>query len=237
MKFNLAKVVFCGDSLVDENTNKNVSHSDSSVIPYEMWDSSNHWSYLLSRVLKFDYTNTAVCGEQIKNIYNSYLNERILKYNPTLVILDGGVNDVGNAGTSPDDASTYMKNTIQTLLDNGIQVGLLWFPVDSSKFGGSTKGNLIYMPAKYEAMSQELEADYPEQFVFLNFEGVTNFGTTSTGPSTIPQAYRRDGLHFNRAGYRLIAEYILKKMNEMDDTLNASNGVQAKAPSSVIIRG
>lgn len=235
MEFNLSKVVFTGDSLVDEKTNQRIDHngSVSTGIGYEQWDSGSHWSYILSRVFGFDYVNTAVCGERIKNIYNSYLDERILDYNPTFVFLDGGVNDVGGDGTSPDDTTAYMKNTIQALLDEDIQVGLIWFPVDSSTFSSSA-GNMIYLPAKFKSMAEEFKANYPDQFIFFNFEGVTNFGTTSTGSSTIPQDYRRDGLHFNQAGYKATAEYIIQKMIEADDTLDGS---RAKAPSSVIIRG
>ena len=231
MKFNFNKVVFCGDSLVDENTNQLIGHDQSSIVPYELWDSGCHWAYILSRIFDFAYTNTGVCGERIKNIYNKYLNERILNYKPTFVFLDGGVNDVGGDGTSPDDTTAYMKNTIQALLDHDIQVGLIWFPMDSSTFSNNAE-NMAYLSEKFKTMANDFKTSYPDQFIFFNFEGIRKFGTTSTGPSTIPQNYRRDGLHFNQAGYKATAEYIAQKMIEADDTLE----IKAKVTNSVLIK-
>lgn len=226
MKFNFQKVVFTGDSLVDEKTNL-IGHDGAinAGVGYDQWDSGSHWVYMLSRVFDFDYTNTGLCGEQIKNIYDYYLDERIMDYNPTFVFLDGGVNDASH-GTSINDIVRYMKQTIQFLLDNDVQVGMIWFPVASDL--------LESLPRSYVAMANELKENYPDQFIFFNFEGVQNFGTTSVNSANIPQDYRRDGLHFNQAGYKNTAEYIIQKIREADDTLADS---QAGGASSVIIRG
>ena len=247
MKFDFTKVVFVGDSLVDDTTNVNVkpnldiSSGKSDVsegtnvgINYFQWDSSNHWSYTLARVFDFDYKNTAYCGKPIKEIFEQHLNEWIFDHDPTFVFIDGGVNDVGNFGISADNAVEYMRQTIQTVLDKGIQVGFIWFPVDSSKFLGSTKSNIVYLPAKYNTMANNFKTSYPDDFIYFNFEGITNFGTTSTGSSTIPQDYRRDGLHFNQAGYKITAEYMIQKIKEADSSLS---DMQVEAGASVIIRG
>lgn len=227
MKFDFTKVVFTGDSLVDEKTNERITHDNSinDGVGYEQWDSGCHWCYILARMFDFEYVNTAVCGERIKNIYNSYLNSWILDYDPTFVFIDGGVNDV-SGGISVSDTTDYMKKTIQTLLDKDIQVGLIWFPVASSI--------MTSLPSSYKSMASVFETNYPDQFIFFNFEGVTNFGTTSSSSSTIPQDYRRDGLHFNQAGYKATAEYMIQKIKEADSSLS---NMQVEAGASVIIRG
>ena len=230
MKFDFTKVVFTGDSLVDEKINQKFdSHiSDGSVnslVPYEQWDSGCHWCYMLSRVFNFEYVNTAIGGEKIMNICNSYINSRILNYNPTFVFIDGGVNDIFN-GISVSNTTNYMTQTIQTLLNKGIQVGLVWFPV--------THSSMASLVSSYATMANTFKNNYPNQFIYFNFEGATNFGSTSSNSADIPQDYRRDGLHFNQAGYKATAEYIIQKMIEADDTLVDS---RAGGASSVIIRG
>lgn len=227
MKFDFTKVVFTGDSLVDEKTNKVIDH-DTSVndgVGYDQWDSMSHWCYMLSRVFDFEYVNTAKCGSKIRDIYNSCLDSWILNHAPTFVFIDGGVNDVGG-GISVSDTTNNMKKTIQVLLNNGIQVGLVWFPVASSI--------MVNLPSSYVTMANDFKINYPNDFIFFNFEGVTNFGTTSSSSSTIPQDYRRDGLHFNQAGYKATAEYMIQKIKEADSSLS---DMQAEAGTSVIIRG
>lgn len=226
MQFDFTKVVFTGDSLVDEKTNQTITHSTSieGGIGYDQWDSGCHWCYILSRVFNFEYVNSAVCGEKIMNICNN-INSYILNYNPTFVFIDGGVNDIFN-GISVSNTTNYMTQTIQTLLNKGIQVGLVWFPV--------THSSMASLVSSYATMANTFKNNYPNQFVYFNFEGVTNFGTTSSSSSNIPQDYRRDGLHFNQAGYKATAEYMIQKIKEADSSLS---DMQVEAGASVIIRG
>ena len=226
MKFDFTKVVFTGDSLVDEKTNKRITHDNSITdgVGYEQWDSGCHWCYILSRVFDFEYVNSAICGEKIMNICNS-INSYILNYNPTFVFIDGGVNDIFN-GISVSNTTNYMTQTIQTLLNKGIQVGLVWFPV--------THSSMASLVSSYATMANTFKNNYPNQFIYFNFEGVTNFGSTSSNSTDIPQDYRRDTLHFNQAGYKNTAEYMIQKIKEADSSLS---DMQVEAGASVIIRG
>lgn len=218
MKIDKRKLLFCGDSLVDENAIKNVNL---------YWNWENHWSSLVSKNLNAPYINTAVCGDTIANIRNN-IDQRILQHNPSFVFIGGGVNDCGN-GASTNTTQTIMKEVIQTLLDNGIQVGLLWFPVSRSSWSAyNPVSDFITLPTKYKAIADEFHEKFPDSFCFFNLEGKNGLGTTQNDAytSTTITDYRIDGLHFNPAGQKLIAEHILEMISSIDTSisLNGAKG-------------
>ena len=216
MKIDRRKFLFCGDSLVDENVIKNTGL---------MWNCENHWTAMLSKILEAPYINTAMCGDTIANIGQN-VESRILQYNPSIVFLDGGANDCGT-GTSASVTQENMRNVIQMLINNGKQVALLLFPVNTQSWSAySPASDFITLPTKYQELADEFIAKYPDKFCFLNLEGKRGMGTTGNSSNSIPQENRIDGLHFNPSGHKTITENILFMLAEIDDSINANAGVQ-----------
>lgn len=210
MKINTRKFLICGDSLTDEYVG---------WIDGLMWDYGiHHYGAIVSKTLDVPYINTGVSGDTIANIYAN-IQDRIIKHNPSFVFLEGGVNDCG-LGTTAKTVKDIMRNAIQTCLDNGIQVGLIYYPVDVTKWNSS---NGLGLPAAMQELAAEFSASNPDDFIFFNFEGDADFGTTSASAANIVQRYRVDGLHFNIAGLQKVAEGLLKRMYATDASLKPVN--------------
>lgn len=216
MKIDMRKILFCGDSLIDENVIKNTGLE---------WNCEYHWTSILAKILDVPYNNTAICGDTIANIKNN-VNSRILKYDPSFVILDGGVNDCGG-GASASTVKENMRATIQNLLDNNKQVALIWFPVAKESWNSfSPSSDFLTLPTKYIELANQFESKYSDSFCLLNLEGKSGLGNTGNYIKNLPQENRIDGLHFNPSGQKVITEHVLSLLSEIDDSISTDAGVQ-----------
>lgn len=201
MIFDTTKVLYCGDSLVDD-----ASHSWQMTWLDKGQDSSNHWTALLSRMIDVEYVNTAIGGDTLYNISQN-LQTRIYDYNPTMVIMDGGWNDAMGSDTGASgyrvftraEMKALVKDTILDIISHDIQVVFIDIPI---AYGTNCNTLCPQMPAIYSEVASEISATFPNDFFFVNLEG-SILGTSgySTGTS-IDYTYRlSDKLHLNNGGW------------------------------------
>lgn len=200
---NLSRVVFCGDSMTDNGG------YDFYQAPSQTWhnlfgvDLTNSWTDIVARTLKFPCVNSAVSGGLLKDIANN-VNHYILQFNPTIVFLEGGYNDWG---TNREDANTiagYMDATVKACKDAGVEVVIVWFPVNYEFNGWKATGSevqpLALLPAKYQAIADKYNVR------FINFEG-TALGTSPA----VDMMYKLQdgGIHHSPKGHLYVAKYII----------------------------
>lgn len=201
MNFDTTKVLYCGDSLVDD-----ASQSWQMTWLDKGQDASNHWTALLSRMIDVAYVNTALGGDTLYNI-NQNLQTRIYDYNPSLVVMDGGWNDAMGSDTG---ASGYqvltraqfkalVKDTILDIISHGIQVVFVDIPI---AYGTGCSTLCPQVPTIYSEVADEVKAVYPNDFFFVNLEGsILGSSGYNTGTS-IEYSYRlSDKLHLNNGGW------------------------------------
>lgn len=227
--FNLDKVLYCGDSLVD-----NCEH------PWQMsWMSmgidigSAHWTNIVTKMLDVYSVNTAIGGDTITNI-SQHVHDRILDYNPSLVIMDGGWNDCmgsdGRAEGFPVLTPTQLKNTLLStahqILNQGVQLIYVFCPIC---YGDNGNGNPMCtaFPSICATVAIELLAEYPNNFFFISLEG-TELGTSGLNTRTaseFPYQYRitDGGIHLNLGGNMLFAKNVLMQMYSLDNSLRDRN--------------
>ena len=213
MIINKEMIVWCGDSLIDDDAYNNAPTVARS------WDYGvHHYSWIVSDTIDARYVNTGICGDKIANI-DANKQSRIFDYNPTLLVIEGGGNDCGS-GFSATDTAEHMRNIIQTALDRDIQVILLWLPLNVSSWSPPNVSDFLTLRPKYVALAESFKTTYPDDFLFIDLDG-TRLGTTSSSASTIPNQYRIDGLHFNTGGLMAIAEEFLSQLFDADNTIPA----------------
>lgn len=195
MQVDMKKVVFTGDSVIDNGWQADDAGLDLNF---------TRWTDIVAKELEFEYVNTAIAGDTIKNICNN-VESRITSYNPTHVVLDGGINDInqGIAKTAKDVAGSLEFLDI-VLFESGCKMIYVFFPVDytGAVDDGHVK-NTIY--SELRRTLKEMFERYGTRFIDLS----TTLGSIGNVKS---KAYFYDRVHQNQYGQMLIAQRVSEEL-------------------------
>lgn len=188
MKVDIKKVVFTGDSLID-----NVWTADAFDVNYA------RWTDIIAKELEIEYVNTAIGGDTIDNISRN-INDRILKYNPTLVIFDGGGNDVANGtAKTAEDAINDIVYISTVLQESGCDMIYIFFPVDWR----STDLN-----NKYAGIKSGVKSSFNARGIkFLDMS--TTLGSVGNVKTSM---FLDDRVHHNQKGQMVVAKKISEEL-------------------------
>ena len=194
MQVDMKKVVFTGDSLLD-----NIWQAEDAGLDLNF----TRWTDMVAKELEFEYVNTAVAGDTIKNICNN-VESRVTSYKPTHVILDGGVNDIhqGVAKTAKEVAGNLEFLDV-VLFESGCKMIYIFFPVDFTGVGDGQVNNTTY--SELRRTLKEMFERYGTRFIDLS----TTLGSIGNVKS---KAYFYDKVHQNQYGQMLIAQRVSEEL-------------------------
>jgi isoamyl acetate esterase len=166
--------------------------------------------------LGIEVIGAGVSGNKVPDLQKR-LDRDVLKKKPTLVVVYIGINDVWHGendpkkGTSKEKFEEGLKDVIGKIKDAGAQVLLCTPSVIGEKVGGANK--LDAQLDEYSDVSRKVARDMKVPLcdlreAFQDYLKKTNTANKEAGILT------GDRVHLNDAGYRFVADVMLKSLGQ-----------------------
>lgn len=192
------KVVFIGDSIIAgcPNNNSFLEYGSKTNIASTI---EGHFGDLTG----YSYQNMGIGSQTTANIASRFYND-VVRLKPEIVIINGGVNDIVIGKTTKADFLNNWEKMLKSAKNNNIvPVIMLILPW--------TNGNNTQMKIRDEWNSslKKMAKKYGAVIVDAgSYVGQKRAGGSKGNIWNIQPIYNADGVHFNNAGYKKIAEAI-----------------------------
>lgn len=188
MHTSIKKLVITGDSLVDDSSDY-----------YKNELRTTRWTTMISEQIDAECINTGISGDTVTYIAD-HIDERVLNYNPTHVIFDGGINDIVQ-GIREDMILSSIEFLFTVLFEEGIKIIYFFSPCVSVQ-----DSNMPYT-SQYMQLYQKiisLVQRYSDVgFVDLCLTELGGIGSINT------DYYGDNIIHYNQNGEAIVAREIL----------------------------
>jgi len=198
MHTSIDKLLVTGDSLTDNRLEW-----------IRLLNHHHHWADIVSQQIDAEYVNTGIAGELIKNIADN-IQERILQYNPTHVIFDGGINDI-ERGVEESVVLYSIEFVLIVLYESNIKPIYFVSPAASRTVIETYGSGTLEFISKYIKLYPQIlkmMARYKDcEFIDLC--------TTALGPIyDVDKQYFVDTLHYSQAGESLVAGKMIEHIEK-----------------------
>jgi lysophospholipase L1-like esterase len=196
------RILFFGDSITQMGTNKG-GYVDLLKNNLEKKGIADQYEILAS-------------GVGYNKVYDLYLRmeEDVLAKNPDKVFIWIGVNDVGHkssgTGTDPDKFEKFYEAIIKKMLAKNIKLVLCTPAVigERNDYTNQQDGDLNYYSVMVRNLAKKFNCDVLDfRKIFHDYELANNPDNKEAGILTV------DRIHLNEAGNKLVADEVLKVLN------------------------
>ncbi|MBU1023512.1 hypothetical protein KKB99_04400 [bacterium] len=158
-----------------------------------------------------ELVNTAMGGHTIEMISSRFYRDAVM-FNPEIVIVNGGTNDLWGNYLSEASFKTFWKSILDMCRENGITAVVFGiapasgFPDDLMRKRDIWNTDLEKLVSKYDG------------FIFVDVDSYVGMYREGGGRDNlwdIKPEYDMDGVHFSRAGSEKIAHAILDAMSHL----------------------
>lgn len=195
------RVIFLGDSITQQG-----GRADGYVtlVKSELQRSA--------KSLSVEVVNAGISGHKVPDL-EKRLERDVLSKKPTKVIIYIGINDVWHSekgrGTSKEEFDAGLQRIIKRIKDVGAEVTLCTPSVIGEKTDGSNK--LDAMLDEYSAISRQVAKKTNSRLIDLRKRFLARLKKSNADQKT-KGVYTTDGVHLNKAGNQLVAEFMLASL-------------------------
>lgn len=222
-------IVFIGDSIV-AGFPDNFSFLESGL----KTDTSSTIERYFYDLTKYSYQNMGIGSQTTAGIASRFNND-VVRLKPKIVLIEGGVNDIAIGKTTKSQFLNNWAEMLKSAKDNNIlAVVLLVLPW--------TNGNAVQMKTRddWNSALKTMAGEYGAIVVDAKeYVGQTRAGGPEGNLWNIQPQYNVDGVHFNSAGHKKIAEAIWDalKNNKVNADISAKtneSNINISAESKIV---